>query len=387
MHTSTLPLARRGYTANDDPAEAARELHEQIHCEETALGIFFCSPRYDLNALERELAARFGDVNLIGCTTAGEITPAGYRNDSISGVGFSSREFHAVTRRIENLAGFEVGGGLEIAKSALAELRGAVKDFRRENVFAMLLVDGLSLREESLVSTIYNSLGEIPLFGGSAGDGLEFGRTWIFHEGAFRANAAVLTLVHTSAPFSVFKTQHFISTDNKLVVTGADSPLRVVYELNGEPAADAYAQMVDVPVNALDPTVFATHPVVVKIGGAYYVRSIQKMNEDRSLSFYCAIDEGIVLSLARGMDLVKDLHDLFRHVRDRVGEPRIVIGCDCILRNLELDRRGIKDEVGRIMSENHVIGFSTYGEQFNAMHVNQTFTGVAIGSKKEGDAE
>jgi len=26
-----------------------------------------------------------------------------------------------------------------------------------------------------------------------------------------------------------------------------------------------------------------------------------------------------------------------------------------------------------------VIGFNTYGEQFNGMHLNQTFTGVAIG--------
>jgi len=26
-----------------------------------------------------------------------------------------------------------------------------------------------------------------------------------------------------------------------------------------------------------------------------------------------------------------------------------------------------------------VIGFNTYGEQFNGMHINQTFTGVAIG--------
>jgi hypothetical protein len=27
-----------------------------------------------------------------------------------------------------------------------------------------------------------------------------------------------------------------------------------------------------------------------------------------------------------------------------------------------------------------VVGFSTYGEQYNGIHVNQTFTGVAIGS-------
>ena len=32
-----------------------------------------------------------------------------------------------------------------------------------------------------------------------------------------------------------------------------------------------------------------------------------------------------------------------------------------------------------MFAANNVIGFSTFGEQFQAMHVNQTFTGAAIG--------
>ena len=34
---------------------------------------------------------------------------------------------------------------------------------------------------------------------------------------------------------------------------------------------------------------------------------------------------------------------------------------------------------GELLAENQVVGFTTYGEQFNGMHVNQTFTGVALG--------
>jgi hypothetical protein len=30
-----------------------------------------------------------------------------------------------------------------------------------------------------------------------------------------------------------------------------------------------------------------------------------------------------------------------------------------------------------------VVGFHTYGEQFNAMHLNQTLTGIAFGSRLE----
>ncbi len=132
-------------------------------------------------------------------------------------------------------------------------------------------------------------------------------------------------------------------------------------------------------IDELTPLVFATHPVVVRVGGKDFVRSIQKVNDDGSLTFFCAIDEGIVLTAAKGVDFVKNLEETFESVRAEIGHPKLVIGCDCILRHLEIDREGLKDKVSQIFTENNVVGFSTYGEQFDAMHVNQTFTGVAIG--------
>lgn len=62
----------------------------------------------------------------------------------------------------------------------------------------------------------------------------------------------------------------------------------------------------------------------------------------------------------------------------------LVYDCDCILRNLEFQRKDLRDFVAGILEENHVVGFSTYGEQFHGMHVNQTLTGVAIGAGSEG---
>jgi len=40
-----------------------------------------------------------------------------------------------------------------------------------------------------------------------------------------------------------------------------------------------------------------------------------------------------------------------------------------------------KQQIGamsQLLRAHRVVGFSTYGEQFNAMHVNQTMTGVAL---------
>ena len=38
-----------------------------------------------------------------------------------------------------------------------------------------------------------------------------------------------------------------------------------------------------------------------------------------------------------------------------------------------------------LLAANAVVGFSTYGEQYQAMHVNQTFTGIAIGYGAQHD--
>jgi hypothetical protein len=119
---------------------------------------------------------------------------------------------------------------------------------------------------------------------------------------------------------------------------------------------------------------------MVRVGGQYHVRAIQKVNPDSSLTFLCAIDEGIVLTVAKGVDIVEDLKVLFRRLRQEVGVPDLIIGCDCVLRNLEIEERQLKSAVSALFVEQNVVGFCTYGEQYMSMHVNQTFTGVIIGA-------
>jgi signal transduction histidine kinase len=116
------------------------------------------------------------------------------------------------------------------------------------------------------------------------------------------------------------------------------------------------------------------------------VRSIQKVNDDGSLTFFCAIDEGIVLTVARGVDMVATSRTRsLGRARDR--PPALVLGCDCILRYLETSQRGLPRSHRRDLRRQQRVGFATYGEQYNAMHVNQTFTGVAIGRQRSADVE
>ncbi len=164
--------------------------------------------------------------------------------------------------------------------------------------FAICLIDGMSFAEEAVTAALHWGLDDIPLLGGSAGDNMKFSDTCIILNGEAAQNCAVLLLVRSKVPFRIFKTDNFVPTDHKLVVTRSDPDRRIVYEFNAAPAAEEYARIIGMDADSLSPLSFASHPLVVRVGGQYCCRSIQKMNDDGSLSFFCAIDDGIMLTVA-----------------------------------------------------------------------------------------
>src|SRR6185437_1775777 len=112
------------------------------------------------------------------------------------------------------------------------------------NAFGFLLIDGLSLSEERVASSLFHALGDVPFIGGSAGDDLAFKETFVFADGEFHRDAAVLLLFETSLPVRTLKLQHFAPTGVRMVIAGADPDRRIVTEINGEPAAKAYARLI-----------------------------------------------------------------------------------------------------------------------------------------------
>ena len=301
-----LTRIRRAQSCATDAREAAREFHAAVVQPDMALVIFFCSSEYDLEVLAEEMRRLFAGVQVVGCTTAGEIGPAGYREHSLAGASFPASDFNAVSDRIDRLQQFKTIEGQALAQELLQSLESHAPQADSDNSFALLLIDGLSVREEPVTRALQSALGRLPLVGGSAGDGLNFGSTHVYFEGRFYSDSAILTLVTTRLPFKLFKTQHFVATDERLVVTEADTAHRIVKEINGLPAAQEYARIVGIDARDLDPLRFAAWPVVVMIDGTNYVRSIQKVNPDGSLTFFCAIEDGLVLRLAKGMYLLEN---------------------------------------------------------------------------------
>lgn len=362
---------RQGKSHKPDVEEAVRELAAQINQPNSQVCMAFFSDEYDPQQIGKALKQHLpGPV--IGCTTAGQLSESGFQRGGISGASLASAELSAIPYLIHPLSSYTE----QIAKMG--------KDVQKRlsltglQAFGFLLVDGLSMKEEQLISALYMALGNVPIVGGSAGDSLKFKQTFVYYDGVLLQDAAVFTLFLTSLPFHVFKHQHFLPSSTRLVVTEADPAQRIVREINGAPAAEIYAQLIGTTVSRLTADDFSRNPLMLRLGAEYYVRSISNILPDGSLRFFCGIDTGVVLTIGKGDSALEALKREMQKVKQVVGEPTIIIGCDCILRRLEMEAHNLDDSIGDLMAKSKVVGFSTYGEQINSVHVNQTFTGVAI---------
>ena len=343
--------------------------------------VFFSKTLFDAGELARSFASHAPGLRYGGCSTAGEIAPDGLTDGSAVAILFPSSAFRVASALVDDISSSGLDGVSMEVERLKQSLRGRARQGARSNIFAVSLIDGLSFAEERVTSALHWCLDDIPLLGGSAGDDMRFQGTDLLCDGRVASDCALILLVATEIPFTVFKTDNFVPTDDKLVVTGSDPQQRLVYEINAEPAVAAYSAAVGLLPGDLTPQSFATHPVVLKVGGEYYSRSIQRANQDGSLTFFCAIDDGIVLTLARATELVSSTRQAFEDIEAKLDGIDMVLGFDCVLRHLDAQNRQVTRQMSDLYRLNKVVGFGTYGEQYRSMHLNQTFTGIAFGSR------
>ncbi|WP_240789455.1 FIST N-terminal domain-containing protein [Pseudooceanicola onchidii] len=372
-------LCRAQVSAHDP--RAVDKLRAGLGPDPLALVILFISPQADFQATVSSIRAHYLHTDVVACTTAGEIGAGGYVEGEIIAVGFPADHFATTSILIDGLSEQTPQGVLD--RIALARLALQEGNLDKPHGFAFLAIDGLSLREDTLTSVIAPALRDMPLFGGSAGDGMDFAHTVVSLNGAVRQDAAVLTMIQTDHRTKVFSIDHLVPTEKQMVVTGADPDRRIVKSINAEPAAREYARLVGKDPDQLDRFTFASHPVVVRIGDSHHVRAIQQVNEAGELVFFSAIDEGMVLTVAEPRNMAEHLQEQLDQIAESGGLTDI-LGCDCVLRRIQAEQIQATRDLSDILASHKVIGFSTYGEQIGPLHVNHTMTGVAIYAQDPG---
>jgi len=347
-----------------------------------AATVLFASTSYDLAELGAALA-RHGVERVIGAATGRVIGPQGFAAHGVTGFHLPAKRFVMVDALLA-----------DVATMALPELRARVAALRSElertaepsqgHRFALLLVDAETRCEERLAGVLGMELSGIPLIGGSAGDlyfnplGHPPGSTRLLHHQRAVRGAAILCLVASASPVAAYCHNHHVPSDKKMVITDADPARRLVREIDGRPALGVYAASCGFRRAPSGSNEFAPYPLMIRIGGLYYARGMQRIYPGGVLEFACALEPGLVVALGKPGDMISSLDGLFASMRRRVGTPELVIGIECAARTACMEREGLREDIEPRMRRHGVVGFASLGEQFNTVHANNSFTCLAV---------
>lgn len=366
---------RIGRSARPDAGDAAAEIAAAVRVAGPALTVLFASPQFQVGRLVGNLARALPDHEVVGCTTAGEISPEGFHRGTA--VAMSLRgPLTWSTALIEGISTFTHLDGKAAVRSVLAD---APDDDDGDRSCAMLFVDGLQGREEMVTASLGAEAPALRVFGASASDDFLFQRTHVFHAGRAHSDAALLVWLHLEVPFQLLRMHHFHSTGHKVVVTGAEPESRLITEFDGKPAVEVLAELTGEKIEAVRVAGRFFKPFATMIRGEPYIRSIMRLEGD-ALRFACAVEEGAILTLMEPGDMVADtVAGLERVCKKLGGEVDGVLAFNCLGRLFEAQDTGRVEDLARAFQRWPVIGLQTYGEQYGSVHVNATLTGIVLG--------
>ena len=353
-----------------DPQGAATLARGLDACD-PALVLLFGSPRAALDPLARQLAAALPETCIAGCSSAGEIGPQGYQRGTVVAIGFPRQAFRARAVALRDQQAIPVSAWL----SELRQLRDTFPPNPGWSRFGVLLADGTACHEDVVVAAIDAALPGLPVVGGSAGDGLAFEESCQILGGAVVPGAAVFVLMETALEVAEVSFAHFTPTPRRAVVTRADPAGREIVELNAAPAAEEYARLAGLDPAGMERADFARFPLLLRTGRRHHVRAISGVGPGGTLRLMSAVERGEVLTLGRAGDVTQGFADALEALP---RPPLMVLGFDCILRRLAVERAGMTARMAELFARYRVAGFNTYGEQHSGMHVNQTFVGLAL---------
>ena len=188
-----------------DGEAALRQATAEIDTARTCFVLAFIPAGADIAAMAAALNAHLNGVPVFGCSTAGQITPEGYETDALMLLAFPKSNFRCASVLVSPLNPFSETDVARAAQRANARFRHTAGWNRLGLVFA----DGVSNQEDLLISTLETVLDDLPIFGGSAGDRLQFKETFVLRNGKACANAALLLLIETNLEFQGLGFDHF----------------------------------------------------------------------------------------------------------------------------------------------------------------------------------
>ncbi|HYR20336.1 MAG TPA: FIST N-terminal domain-containing protein [Myxococcales bacterium] len=354
--------------------EATRQARESLGGGPASFGFLFASPDLPLAEALRAARSAAGTQQIIGCTTAGEVTERGLTHGGVAVllVGAPKGVSESAT----------VSGLKEDPKRAAAELCrnfGSAQGKARAKGLAfsttVVLADGLSGVGEELVRQIVAQTQALhQIVGGAAGDEGRFKATLVGDAERAAPDVAAAMHVFSDAPWGVGIGHGLEATTGKMAVTRAKG--NVVYELDGRPAFEAYKEHarkrgVTLTASAAGEYLIANELGVMLGERVARARAPLSVGTDGSLTCAAGVRQGSQVAILDGVpkNMVAAARAAAEEAKANLqgARPAGVLLFDCVCRGLILKDEFQKEveAVRSVMGDVPVGGFLTYGEIAN----------------------
>jgi len=340
--------------------------------------IYFFSISFEQHEPQKALKKAFPEAVCIGASMIGGWSTHGALQTGITVMSLSSDEVEEVFTTFREDVKKDAA---RAAQSAIMELKHKTqgKQINSDEYLGLIFFDGLCLGELIMKEFTREKSLNMAFIGGAAADELEFTKTLVGIDDQLSGDGLAVMVMKMKIPFFFNHYVHYVPTGESFTVTKADTMNRMVWEIEGEPAAQFYAKRIGLDASRLDAGVFSKNPFGIMNGGNIYVRSPRGVVDGNGLQFYCYIETGARVHLLKQGDIITNAQKSITDAGAYLGGIQGSILFNCVLRYLELKELDKLDEFNNVFKKFSFIGFNTYGEELFTHH-NQTLTAVFFGT-------
>jgi hypothetical protein len=203
-------------------------------------------------------------------------------------------------------------------------------------------------------------------------------------DGEVVTDSVLTALFKTDAPWGALRSHWYLPTGQTLRITKVDESHTRALEIDGQPAAQRYADLLGVSPDDLEygkPRGFATRPTALKVGREYFLRTAWKPLPDGSILFANLLEEDTELELMKLGDMAGMTRDFFtQEVPRRVQSPQAALLFHCAGRMWFAHATGTVPQLGETFQHApRAAGMNAQFEIYSGFHITTTLTALVFG--------
>ena len=373
--------------------EVLADCAERLDGRTPTAGLLYCGTEYDHQEILNKVCARYPDLQLIGCTTDGEMSSSGgFTEDAITLTLLCSD-----TIRIA--AGCGERAGAEPKSAAAAAVDMARRALDGEPVLAIVLPDGLTSSAFKVLDGFGEVLGDgVPVVGGMSADRVTGGKdkysTFQFMGNKVYSDAVPVLLFSGPLIHSLGVESGWTPIGKKMTVTRSEA--NVLYTLDDKPAFDLYVHYLgDVFQESM--AGIGSYPLAIFEPGQddYYLRVAKAADRESGvMTFLGEIPEGAMVQITQAVrdNVIAGVSQSVESAlsKYRGEQPALAMMFSCTGRKVALGTKA-REEINRVRAglaaDLPMTGVYTFGEigpvssHTRARYHNTTFVTLLLGER------